>query len=48
MDDSLETDAVVDPWAVMVEIEHTLLADAAVVAPIRLDHVACPEKGRDA
>ena len=46
MFDSLEADAVVNPGAVMVKLEHALLAYAAVVTPVRFHHVASPAKGK--
>ena len=36
----VQSDAVVDPWAVMVHAKHAIAADAAVVRPRRLDVVA--------
>ena len=35
-----EADAVVDPGTVVVHVEHTPVAGRAVVAPLRLEHIA--------
>lgn len=38
----LVPDAVVDPGAMMVKLEHAGVADGTMVAPVRLYHVAIP------